>query len=121
MQLELFSPNREALAPPVSPKLAAAREEGERLKRQGMERAATSGAHLLGIAREMAFDLARKDGGECNADRVAAAMQAEGYPPLGNSAGSLFTDGNWEWTGKFIKSSRQHTHANLLRVWKWKH
>jgi hypothetical protein len=126
MQLELFSPNREPLAPPVSPKLAAAREEGERLKRQGMERAAWSKERLLGYARECALDIARgvlgkrKDG--CvTADDVAAQLEAEKLPGLGNAAGSLFTGGAFEFTGRREKSKRPHAHQNELKVWKLKY
>jgi hypothetical protein len=121
MQLELFSPNREPLAPPVSPKLAEAREEGERLRREGMRRAAINGAGLLGYARELAFDLARANGGECHADMVAAALKAEGYQSLGNAAGSLFAPSMWEDTGKIFKSERPESHRNKLVVWRLKH
>lgn len=95
--------------------------EGEQLRREGMERAAKSGAGLLGVAREIAFDLQRENGGLCNADQVAEVMAREGYPSLGNAAGSIFTSGNWEWTGEFVKSERAQAHQNLLRQWRWKH
>ncbi len=116
----LLFQDREPLSPqPKAP--ARAESEGERLKRIGMARAAKSGADLLAVAREFAFDIQRENGGECDADKVAAAMQAEGYPSLGNAAGSIFVCANWTWTGRFVKSTRSQAHQNLLRVWRWKH
>jgi hypothetical protein len=104
-----------------------------------MELAAASKEHLLGRAREYAHDIAhgvephadgkRAASGLCTADDVAAAWERdndrrerEGLPRvpwIGNAAGSIFTSGNWEWTGEFTKSARANAHANLLRVWKW--
>jgi hypothetical protein len=114
--------------PLVSPP-AAALAPGEVLKRQGMERARDAKADAVGYARELAVDIARgvlrKANGEyvadglCNADDVAAQLEREGKPSLGNAAGVLFQDGNWVFV-EFIKSVRPHAHANLLRQWRRK-
>jgi hypothetical protein len=104
--------------------------EGERRKREGMERATWGKERLLGHAREIAHDVARgvlprangryNSNGICVADDVAAQFEREGLEWIGNAAGQLFQDGNWTWTGKLVKSDRPHAHRNLLREWKWK-
>lgn len=119
---------------------AAEAKEGERRKAEGMALAAASKEHLLGRAREFAYDIARgvlphADGvksavGLCNADDVYAAWERDGdrrerqglarVPWIGNAAGSIFVGANWEAVG-LVKSARPHAHANLLRQWKWRH
>lgn len=108
-------------APPANRTEARADHEGERLKREGMERAAMSKDTLLGYARGLAVDLARENGGLCHADMVAEALAKEGRPPLGNAAGSLFLGHVWEFTGQRVKSQRAHAHANELKVWRLRH
>ena len=135
--------HREPLVAPVSrpsPAIAAARAEGERRKKAGMALAAASKEHLLARARELAFDIARgvetradgkrHDEGLCTADDVAAAWERDNdqrekgglprVPWIGNAAGSLFTDGNWEWTGERINSVRPHAKTNELKLWRRK-
>lgn len=138
-QLDLFSTTAPAQyddmplaspAPPAYRTEARADHEGERLKREGMERATWGKERLLGHAREIACDVARgelpgADGitrrvGICTADDVAAQFEREGLEWIGNAAGQLFQDGNWTWTGRMVKSARAHAHQNLLREWKWK-
>ena len=94
--------------------------EGEQRKREGMARAAASKDSQLGYARELAMDLALKNDGICDADMVAAALEAEGRPTLGNAAGSLFLSNVWEWTGLRVKSQRKQANANELKVWRLK-
>lgn len=133
-QLDLFSVHREPLAAPVSkpsPAIAAARAEGERLKRQGMDRATWNKERMLGHAREIAHDVAhgilphvdgeKRADGLCTADDVQHNWQRERplLDPLGNLAGSIFAGGNWEFTGERVKSVRSHAHANELKIWKW--
>jgi hypothetical protein len=138
-QLDLFA------APPLAPgqlspserasQEAQARrregEEAERRKQEGMQRATWGKERLLGHAREIALDIARgvlphADGSvtsgawTCNADDIAAQFEREGLPWIGNAAGSIFVDRNWEAVG-LVKSCRPHAHKNLLRQWKWKH
>ena len=95
-------------------------EEGERRKRRGMDQAAANKNPLLTKARELAVQIAKRQG-TVNADEVVFAMECEGYPPgcLGNSAGSIFR-GLFEKTGEFAKSARPWAHANELRVWRLK-
>jgi hypothetical protein len=104
---------------PLAP--APVARDWQTLKVEGMAKAAASKESQLGYARELAFDLASARPNRCiTADEVAAAIEAEGRQPLGNAMGSLFMDGNWEWTGELVKSVRPHAHQNLLRVWKRK-
>jgi hypothetical protein len=95
-------------------------EKGEERKREGMARAAASKESQLGYARGLAMDLARANEGICDADMVAAALEAEGRPTLGNAAGSLFLTHVWEWTGLRVKSQRPQANANELKVWRLK-
>lgn len=108
-QPTLFDLYREPLAPPT----------GEQLKSDGMRRAAESKQSQLSYARYLAIDLAKANSGLCHADMVAAALEAEGKPGLGNAAGSLFAGDQWKWTGEFVKSQRAIAHSNLLRLWKY--
>jgi len=39
---------------------------------------------------------------------------------LGNAAGSVFTDGNWEFTGRWVPSQRPEAHRRYIRVWRLK-
>lgn len=126
-QLDLFSLHREPLAKPapVPP------STGEELKREGVQRAAASKDSQLGAARCIAYDIAtgvlpHADGvlradRLCNADDVAAVLEAEGRPSLGNAAGSLFAEQVWEFTGARVKSQRAHAHSNELKVWRLKY
>jgi hypothetical protein len=88
----------------------------------GMGRAAESRASLLDLARPIAVYIAlSRPTREVTADDVQRGLVELGYSPhaLGNAAGSLFKGKEWEWTGKFIKSERVHSHSNLLRVWRY--
>ena len=85
----------------------------------GMAQAAEGKRSLLRFARGLAVELAERQG-EVTADDVQRALAAHGVSvrALGNAAGSLFVGAEWEWTGKFRKSERVHSHQNLLRVWR---
>lgn len=91
------------------------------LKTLGMAQAADRKASLLRHAREIAVSIARVKGTVC-ADGVYRKLIEGGISELalGNSAGSLFTDGRFEWTGRFNKSTRTIGHGNLQRIWKLK-
>jgi hypothetical protein len=103
--------------------------EGERRADAGIKRAVRSHSEQVGTAREMAFDIARgvlphADGEKrrdwlCNADDVAAAIKAAGMPALGNEAGGVFRDGNWEVVA-ITKAKREASNANLIRQWRRK-
>jgi hypothetical protein len=131
-QLDLFDTPSPAQSPaiPLAPVRGEA-SEGERRKREGMERATWGKERLLGHAREIAHDVARGAApkangrtvadGLCTADDVAAQFEREGIEWLGNAAGHIFFhDKNWEFTGRMVKSERPHANCNLLRVWKRK-
>jgi hypothetical protein len=113
---EIHGQERAAPLPP--PKPLADPQEGDKRKREGMQRAASSKPNQLGYARELALDLARSNGGECHADMVAEALAKEGRPSLGNAAGSVFLPSVWEDTGKVFKSERPEAHRNKLVVWR---
>jgi hypothetical protein len=98
------------------------RTAAEQGKRDGMKRAAASKAILLGLAREIARNYAMAHG-EVTADDVKRVMLEQyGYESweLGNASGSIFTGGDFEFTGRYIKSDRPDSHRNLLRIWKLK-
>lgn len=125
-QMDLFS---HGLAEPLAAPHPPERTEGERRAEVGINRAVAKHADRVGIAREMAFDIARgklphADGETrrdwlCNADDVAAAIKAAGMPPLENEAGGVFRDGNWEVVD-IIKAKRAASNSNLLRQWRRK-
>ena len=93
-------------------------EKAQRAKEIGMTTAADNKKALLEYARGIAVELGRK--GDVSADDVQRVLEARGISvrALGNAAGSLFERKKWEWTGRFVKSQREHSHSNLLRVWR---
>lgn len=95
--------------------------EGTRQRDAGMERAAKNKAHLLDLAREAATHIARRTG-EVNMDDVYAALEfyCGNYGELGNAAGAVFKGGQFEFTGRWVKSQRTTNHGRFIRVWKLK-
>lgn len=87
-------------------------EAGLVAKRAGMDKAASNKKSLLEHARTIARRLGA-NGKEVTADDVIRVLGKS----LGNAAGSLFIGGEWEFTGRFIKSARVQARGNLLRVW----
>ena len=91
---------------------------GEKLKREGMNKAADSRERQLAYARHVAEQIAlSREDRTCDADLVQKVLIPDNIA-LGNSAGSLFRNKKWKWTGKFKKSERPMNHARLIRVWK---
>jgi hypothetical protein len=88
---------------------------GEDLKKAGMSRAAKAASVELQHARATARAIA-ENRGTVTADDVIKAIGKS----LGNAAGSLFTGGDFEWTGEYRKSERKEAHSNRLMVWKLK-
>ena len=91
--------------------------ESRRRKAHGMAVAEDAADTLLNHAR----GLARKRAlvwGEVHADHVSQWLEDEGLPDLGPAAGSLFRGKEWEFTGRFIQSTRKTNHARLLRIWR---
>lgn len=94
--------------------------EAERLKTAGMSMAEASRAWTdLEHARKTAEYIAIVSG-TVTADDVADVLAAEGYPSLGNAAGSLFKGKQWEFTGEWRKSKRVSSHSRFVRVWRLK-
>ncbi len=105
------------------PDLFSSLEAGERAKELGIATAASNKASLLRHAQQLAIRLAlARPDRCCTADDIQAALVAEGISEhaLGNAAGALFRPKGWVWTGRMVKSRREHAHANLLRLWCWK-
>jgi hypothetical protein len=91
--------------------------ESRRRKERGMAFAADAVPTLLDRARFFAAGLAVLQG-EVTADDVSEWLEAKGLPDLGPAAGSLFRGKEWEFTGRFIQSTRKTNHARLLRIWR---
>ncbi len=91
-----------------------------RRKTHGMEVAAKHQNQLLEKAREVAKELATKDANrETTSDEVSQELSRRGFPDcLGPAAGSIFKTTDWEFSGKFINSTRVTNHSRLLRVWR---
>jgi hypothetical protein len=90
-------------------------------KDRGIQQAADHKKSLLEFARKEAVELARAMG-EITADDVQRRLVEKGISvrALGSAAGALFRGGQWQWTGRFKKSERAHSHSNLIRIWVWK-
>jgi len=88
-------------------------------KEDGMAKAAERKDSSLGLAREIAVEIATKKG-IVTADDVGKELAARGCRDLGPAAGHIFSDKRFEWTGEFTKSSRVSNHARLLRIWRLK-
>lgn len=98
-------------------------ELGEALRDMGMARAASAKEDALALGRALCREAALK-----RADRTATADDAtRGFMEyllpatlLGNAAGSLFKGGEWEFTGRHVKSQRVTNHAHQNMVWRLK-
>jgi len=55
-------------------------------------------------------------------DDVVLGMVEKGYGwhCLGNSAGGVFRDKRFEWTGRYHKSERIWANGNELKIWRLK-
>ncbi len=91
--------------------------ESRRRKERGMALAADAVPTLLDRARFFAAGLSVLQG-DVTADDVSEWLELNGYPDLGPAAGSLFRGPEWEFTGRFVQSTRKTNHARLLRVWR---
>ncbi len=92
--------------------------QSEQGKQEGMALAASNKKEGLNKARILAVDIAlRQVNREITSDMVGIAMTHRGMTPLGPAMGSLFRDGNWQFTGKYVKSSKVSNHSRMLRVW----
>ena len=100
------------------------RAEGERLKREGMDRAAkNAGSDLLNLARDEVrkVALSRVDR-TAHADDAHYALIRLGYEPgiLGAAAGQLFVKSRgWVKTTEKNISVRSIAHGNEQTIWKY--
>jgi hypothetical protein len=91
--------------------------ESRRRKAHGMAIAEDAADSLLNKARGYAR-IQAATWGEVHADHVSEWLESTGLPDLGPAAGSLFRGKEWEFTGRFIQSTRKTNHARLLRIWR---
>lgn len=87
------------------------------LKDRGMTLAAENADAPLAVARRLAREIAQKGDGTCDADQVAVQMAARGVPP-GPWCGSIFKNGEWQFTGQRRRSGQVSNHAREIRVWR---
>lgn len=100
--------------------------EGQRLKKIGMEAAASYPAdEAVSIARNVAILLAKRNG-ETNADAVLEYMlsgsdvtrkAAETIRNHPNSFGSAFKSPLLKFTGRVVPSKRKERHCNFIKQW----
>jgi len=94
-------------------------EMARRESEAGQEVAAIGRGDVLEAARRIALEVGRSRG-LVTADDVQRRLISAGIKPseLGNSAGSIFKQKCWEWTGRMVPSTRVSRHGNLIRVWR---
>lgn len=87
-----------------------------------MALAANNRALVLECCREALIEIAKsRPNREVSADDAARWLyDYDPHASLGNAAGSLFRGGDWEFTGRWTKSTRVISHANDLRIWRLK-
>ena len=94
--------------------------EAKRRKEDGMRVAADNQADWLGIARDIAIEIAKKDPARlCDADKVGEELfNRHGIKSLGPASGSLFKQDHWQFTGDRKLSKRKTNHARELKIWR---
>lgn len=93
--------------------------ESDEAKKKGMSKAASANKDLA-RAREVARSLCVKFG-SCDADQVGRVLADQyGIASLGPAAGSIFKSGEFEPTGRFVRSARKSNHGRILFKWKLK-
>lgn len=101
-------------APPVFNAAA-----GERFKVEGITKAVENNAANVVKAREIAVELLQTTASVSMDDIMRVWIVRGGkIHDFGNSAGGIFRDRRFEWTGSFITSERIHARGNLLRLWR---
>lgn len=97
------------------------RAAGDEARDRGMEQAAENKRSLLEYARGVAFGLALKNG-TVTADDVSERLVAAGISAnaLGNASGSLFKDGRFVPTGRYVKARRAQSHSRRIAEWRLK-
>ncbi len=83
-----------------------------------LDRVEANHADWLGQARAEARRIARLHG-TVTADAVRAVMEAKGLRPRHyNAWGAVFRRSEFEWTGKWHRSSVRKGNGNMQRVWR---
>jgi hypothetical protein len=94
---------------------------GQQAKEEGMAKAAENAASLLEIAQRIAVRLASQHPDrETDMDEVGMELFRIGIKTLGPAAGSVFKGGQWQFTGKRLKSARKKNHSREIKVWRLK-
>lgn len=95
---------------------------GAYLRDKGMAMSAARHRYALRIARLGALRAARSkpDRTACIDDAYEWLKSSAGIPAdgLGNAAGSVFKDGQWEFTGAWVPSRRDTNRHRFVRVWR---
>lgn len=96
---------------------------GEALRDMGIEMAASKPQAVMNLmlGRALCRNAAiRRYDRTATADDAARGFIKYGFDAnlLGNAAGSLFSGGQWEFTGQWKKSNRVTNHAHQNRVWR---
>ena len=92
----------------------------EQRKQDGMKLAAVNQLSNLELARSIAFDICQRRGTVTADDVGEVLFNDHGIKSLGPSAGSLFTDGRFLFTGVRVRSSRKKNHGRELKQWRLK-
>ena len=93
--------------------------ESQRRKSEGMEIAADHNKSDLEIGRMVARRLGVEQG-YAHAEQVGKILARDyGIVSLGNSAGSLFRNRDWTFSGDWHRSTRKTSHARDIKVWKF--
>lgn len=95
---------------------------GSQLKESGIARAASGASDVLDEVRTELRRIARiRESREVTADDATLYLiAAHGGMSLGNAAGALFRNGDWEFTGRWQASAKETNHAHENRIWRLK-
>ena len=94
-------------------------EKEELAKEAGIRDAASARAELVAHARKLAKAFAI----QCVASREITIDDVQilvGDADLGPAAGAVFRNGEWEFSGRWMKSARKGNHHRMIRVWRLK-
>ena len=94
-------------------------EKEELAKEAGLSLAEAARTSTMAYARA----LARRFALECTASREITIDDVQillGGRSLGNAAGAVFRNGEWEFSGRWMKSARKGNHHRMIRVWRLK-
>jgi len=98
------------------------RVRAEKRRGLGIARAKKAHSDVLLEARRLARQEAlRRATREVTIDSVMYLLIQRGYESedLGNAAGSVFKTSEWEFTGRWVKSTRTSNHSRSIRVWRY--